>query len=685
MIPQPIGGFESDSQFQTQVDSSINGLVTGLVGLQSLEARMAGLQTGLEARITGLEARMTGLETRLGVRMDSLGGLGTRLDAPGASLGTRMDALGARIDGPGARVDGLEEQAISSNIWDHLKHLRHKAADPTTLTILKNPWDPNEISILLLGVSLDEASSCLRALRDRKAFAGEELVDIRRLLVKCNLFLRKYQDSPQTPTELESLGEEQSQAYELREGAGHYELEVEKGVTDVGRTDQLLLCQNGLVKLLQQVVNVHLHQPQGEDCVWILKQIIQFINTVDILNIKYDSVTIQSKLGTKSFGSIVLFSQTMLVDSSPRPLVLVPDPNNINVTEEVKGFVSEFLGYMILLGCSRGIMTDGEVLLFIEINLKERILRGSGPLPVTVYASHIKATGPSYCESLISWVLQWMAEPVWDEMEVIQTMFLGSERADRKRSHSLSQSTTDCNLPEGSDQRSQAPKRSPRTRRTKRRNVGNSGYVQTAELAQIPPIRGKAEPLHGKDARFQVLKLKASKVKFLHNLQPHEHLVLKIFDPVAGRETGPRQKIPNMDVFMEAYYSNELKCIQRMSKVPGFNNCYIDHSELWAKVNTPNGWVSGKCLLSKFIESGPLPANEETLERVKQQINVIRDLGIYHNDIAERNILYTKEGKVYIIDFGRSVLDPGEDEWDGDLETWDEVYENMLLRPSSTH
>lgn len=90
-------------------------------------------------------------------------------------------------------------------------------------------------------------------------------------------------------------------------------------------------------------------------------------------------------------------------------------------------------------------------------------------------------------------------------------------------------------------------------------------------------------------------------------------------------------------------------------------------------------------MLSKFIESGPLPANEETLERVKQQINVIRDLGIYHNDIAERNILYTKEGKVYIIDFGRSVLDPGEDEWDGDLETWDEVYENMLLRPSSTH
>ena len=55
--------------------------------------------------------------------------------------------------------------------------------------------------------------------------------------------------------------------------------------------------------------------------------------------------------------------------------------------------------------------------------------------------------------------------------------------------------------------------------------------------------------------------------------------------------------------------------------------------------------------LFRYIEKVPLPKDRETYEKAKKQLEIIHRNGIVHRDIREDNILYSKEGLVYIIDF----------------------------------
>lgn len=123
---------------------------------------------------------------------------------------------------------------------------------------------------------------------------------------------------------------------------------------------------------------------------------------------------------------------------------------------------------------------------------------------------------------------------------------------------------------------------------------------------------------------------------------------------------------------MEREYSWEFQCIQRISKDLQFSNCYFNQDELWVKVKHGT-IVVGRCLWSRYIETVPLPINLETYEKVKQQIDILHRNNIFHGDIAARNILYSKEGKVYIIGFSRSIIDPE------DKEIFDADYQELVI------
>jgi RIO-like serine/threonine protein kinase len=43
--------------------------------------------------------------------------------------------------------------------------------------------------------------------------------------------------------------------------------------------------------------------------------------------------------------------------------------------------------------------------------------------------------------------------------------------------------------------------------------------------------------------------------------------------------------------------------------------------------------------------------------KAKKQLEIIHRNGIVHGDIRDANILYTKDGKIFIIDFANSVLE----------------------------
>ena len=188
------------------------------------------------------------------------------------------------------------------------------------------------------------------------------------------------------------------------------------------------------------------------------------------------------------------------------------------------------------------------------------------------------------------------------------------------------------------------------------KNVKEAKEAKEAKvkITKLPTIKNGFVPLHKTPAPFQIFKVRAKKVKcFEHNLRPEGQLVIKIFDPWAALywEDKPYSE---MNEFINSAYKAEKDSIETLSKDPKFHNCYYSHNETWVQVVAPGGVSGGKSILRKHITTVPLPKNEETFNKVKQQLEVIHKNGIVHNDIAG-NILHTKRGKIYIIGFGRAT------------------------------
>lgn len=182
-----------------------------------------------------------------------------------------------------------------------------------------------------------------------------------------------------------------------------------------------------------------------------------------------------------------------------------------------------------------------------------------------------------------------------------------------------------------------------------------------------------------------VFKVEASELSSFTQLQPQEYVAVKIFDPKTAWENHPfyssmgcsndQELIDRQLPMLNWLYNNECKFIRDLRRVPEFNNCYLDHQQLWATVETANGPVSGKCILSRFIETVPLPKTEETRDRVVQQIKVLHKRKIVHNGITEWNILYTKEGEVYLVYFELAIYDPEDhDEYEKDFRALNLIF-----------
>ena len=150
--------------------------------------------------------------------------------------------------------------------------------------------------------------------------------------------------------------------------------------------------------------------------------------------------------------------------------------------------------------------------------------------------------------------------------------------------------------------------------------------------------------------------------------------MLKIFDPLNYTPYKPLTYLSDRIHWMKEVYALERECASRLSKDPEFNNCYYDHGDIYAAVGVSEYLSSGHCLISKYISSCRLPNDEETYQKVKQQIEVVHRNNIVHNDIASRNIRYTKEGTIYLIDYGMAILDPKEEDYLEDYKRLDEMF-----------
>lgn len=160
----------------------------------------------------------------------------------------------------------------------------------------------------------------------------------------------------------------------------------------------------------------------------------------------------------------------------------------------------------------------------------------------------------------------------------------------------------------------------------------------------------------------QIFKIDAKKFKEFLSIegQGDTKLIAKVYDPSMCRKIISRERTDEDYYYIRDLYIRsfilERRILQELYRDKNFNSCYIPHKTAIISIIIDGMVVAvGYFNLLQYIKCKPLPQNEETHEKAKRQLEIIHNHGIIHGDIAERNILYSEDGKVYIIDFQHSI------------------------------
>ena len=164
----------------------------------------------------------------------------------------------------------------------------------------------------------------------------------------------------------------------------------------------------------------------------------------------------------------------------------------------------------------------------------------------------------------------------------------------------------------------------------------------------------------------QLIAIEARHMKkyLLRHVDDTEKLVVKFYDPRMANNQHGKFKYDKKELLglcLKAY-NNERWMYQMLSRDPEFNSCYIPHRRGYMKVRLDGYYLTkGYFNLFHYIETISLYNRDiDLFKKAKEQLEIIHRHGIIHGDIREDNILCSKDGKVYIIDFAFSVT---KNEW----------------------
>lgn len=533
------------------------------------------------------------------------------------------------------RVTG---QAISEEDWKPLKKLRNKAVDSSnTLKFVKKHWeDPEETSQHLFGVPLNEARECFNNLYDKTPFHSEDKRMIISLLMRINLFLReKY---VYTKNYLESTG-----SISQTQEKFNYKLEITEGKYDPSLVNEMLQNRADLNDALQYIVEAHLFEPYKATADYafrgIYEQVRRLINFFEPTHLRYSRAPDTTGTGIKiSEGRGKEKRQILLAFESQIPLGLIEDPNNsVHDWEALDSAIRHQVDSILMAGFLCAIVHNGEMAHYLEIDYTAALeLKAKDPndptLPIIVHSSHLKAVNPSLFECLTCWILITLKhkdDQTPKELKAFQELYLSNN--------------------------------------------------STSVSSEILTLQKGFSKISSGD--HQVFKVEASELSFTQ-LQSQEHFAMKIFDPKAYDANNYRASTASEEQVMinenrkilDKQYENEIECIRKINGDLEFNNCYLNNNPMFAIVKA-NDLVLGKCILSRFIETVPLTKDKKTRKKVEQQIKLLHEHKIVHNDIAKRNILYTTEGEVYLIDFESAIIDPeDEKEYEKDFRALNRIF-----------
>lgn len=162
----------------------------------------------------------------------------------------------------------------------------------------------------------------------------------------------------------------------------------------------------------------------------------------------------------------------------------------------------------------------------------------------------------------------------------------------------------------------------------------------------------------------QIFKIDAKKLKSFLPVEVIENnkVVLKVYDPSMCREANilyqsREERHAAQDDYIRTFKVERL-FLQELYDDKNFNSCYIPHKTgLISIIIDGLAVAEGYFNLLRYIECQPLQSNIETYKKAKRQLEIIHKHGIIHGDIAKRNILYSKDEKIYIIDFQNALRD----------------------------
>lgn len=627
-------------------------------------------------------------------------------------------------------LEKLEGQVIPDK---PLKKLKSNALDPSnSVDFVENHWnDPEAISQHLYGVPLDEARKCFENLHDKTPFEAEDQLMIISLLIRINLFLREKYIYTNTYRKKRGNSCKALKAF-------NYKLDIKEGKYDPDLVNKMLQNKTDLDAALKHIVDAHLFEPYrgtneatADDAFrGIYGPITKLINLFESTNIEYSlNPTINTAFGTiipdgmdKEDDDPFFPFECKVPPLAPENRVKAPN-KLVHNWKTLDSPLRQPGGYMLLGGYFRAVLHDGKRFYFMEIDYDAAMkLKAEDPndptLPITVQFCDIYSVNPSIVECLIGWTLvakKHKADRTPDEIKALQELYLKKNSNDsndsndsKKRKHpdDNSQGDSSSKRPKGPGPSTGNPKSlEVGGNQTRGNRSGVSGRLRSSKSLHdlLENSEGSTSPTSESSdeekpqtliitkgfkeistSDHPVFKVEASELSSFVRLQSQEHFAVKIFDPKAAYEQNPfkvptgsdQQVIINRQLPMLNWlYANETGRIWDLNGDPEFNNCYLNHNQLSATVETANGSVSGKCLISRFIETVPLPKNNETRDKVVQQLKVLHKHKIIHNDISEKNILYTKEGDIYLIDLELAIVDPeDEEEYQKDYKALNQIF-----------
>ncbi|CUM68589.1 uncharacterized protein PRCAT00006316001 [Priceomyces carsonii] len=334
--------------------------------------------------------------------------------------------------------------------------------------------------------------------------------------------------------------------------------------------------------------------------------------------------------------------------------------------KKITEYMTQLICKMLYFKTNKGILTDCYTFIFVEIDLdsfessvhtfKERNYnRNPKTIPIRYKVLNCHSALPSLREALLYFI--------HNSVEDDSRMKIRKERVGRLEAHlKLSGREVTKGI---LNNKSFEPSKSSISRSSMNGGIPNKVVQEKDEeiedgIIDVPKNHGSIYVQNGHSFNTQLVKLKSRYFKkfLLQDSDDNETLVAKIYDPRMAKRVGSGYIYTDKEIREKCdhWYSREKEFYQILSKDVEFNSLFVNQKVLGQVMVTIDKLyiAKGYFNLFKYVESVPLPNNIETYKKVKKQLDVIHHNGIIHGNIRRRNILYTKDDKIYIIDFATS-------------------------------